>query len=201
MSHLDAVFDDEPMASLEWPIPREWPLSPNIRTNAMKTLWLVRHAKSSWDDAALADRDRPLADRGWRDVAKMGRRLAQRGVTPDLILSSPTIRALATAEAIARALDYGRKHIVVDDRLYTCQADDLLEVVQALGDQPKSVLLVGHNPELSEFAHLLSSEITYLPTCTVAEFRFATKSWAEVGKIPSERVMLDYPKKKGRGAP
>ena len=84
----------------------------------MKMLFLVRHAKSSWDDTALPDKDRPLDDRGKRDAPKMGKRLAKRDVKPDLILSSPAKRALTTAEIIAKKLDYKLKDIVVDDRLY-----------------------------------------------------------------------------------
>ena len=76
---------------------------------AMKTLFLIRHAKSSWDDAALPDKERPLNDRGRRDAPKMGERLAKRDVKPDLILSSPAVRALRTAEIIAKKLDYRRK--------------------------------------------------------------------------------------------
>jgi phosphohistidine phosphatase len=92
----------------------------------MKTLFLIRHAKSSWGDTALPDKDRPLDDRGKRDAPKMGKRLAKRDVKPDLILSSPAMRALATAEIIAKKLDYKLEDILVDDRLYASEADDLL---------------------------------------------------------------------------
>ena len=148
----------------------------------MKTLFLIRHAKSSWGDTALADKDRPLDDRGKRDAPKMGKRLAKRDVKPDLILSSPARRALTTAEIIAKKLDYKLKDIVVDDRLYASEADDLLNVIHKLGEKLERVMLFGHNPELTELAHRLSSEITHMPTCAVAEFTFATKSWSKVGK-------------------
>jgi len=161
----------------------------------MKTLFLIRHAKSSWDDTALPDRDRPLDDRGKRDVAKMGMRLAERDVKPDLIMSSPAMRALATAEVIAKMLNFKRKDIVVNDRLYAAQADDLLEVIQALGNKLEHVMLVGHNPELSELAHQLSSEITHMPTCAIAEFTFDAKSWSGIGKAKPAQVALRFPKK------
>lgn len=161
----------------------------------MKTLFLIRHAKSSWDDPALPDRDRPLDDRGKRDVAKMGKRLAKRGVKPDLIVSSPAMRALATAEAIAKALDCKRKDIVVNVRLYGGQADDLLDVIHGLGDKLEHVMLVGHNPELTELAHRLSSKITNMPTCAIAEFTFDAKSWSVVGKSKPAHVVLACPKK------
>lgn len=161
----------------------------------MKTLFLVRHAKSSWDDTSLPDRDRPLADRGRRDVAKMGKRLAKRNVKLDLIMSSPATRALATAEVIAKMLDFRRKEIVVNDRLYAYEMDDLLDVIQELGDKLKRVMLVGHNPELTELAHQLTSEITQMPTCAIAEFKFDVKSWSSIGKTKPAQVWLDYPRK------
>src|SRR5438128_6747757 len=142
----------------------------------MKTLFLIRHAKSSWGDTALPDKDRPLGDRGKRDAPKMGKRLAERDVKPDLILSSPAMRALTTAEIIAKKLDYKLEDILVDDRLYASKADDLLSVIQKLGDKLERVMVFGHNPEVTELAHRLSSEITHMPTCAVVEFTFATKS-------------------------
>jgi phosphohistidine phosphatase len=161
----------------------------------MKTLFLIRHAKSSWNNAALPDKDRPLNDRGKRDAPKMGKRLAKRDVKPDLILSSPAMRALTTAEIIAKRLDYKLKEIVVDNRLYAGEADDLLNVIHKLGDTLERVMLFGHNPELTELAHRLSREITHMPTCAVAEFTFDAKSWSNIGKAKPAKVALDYPKK------
>jgi len=160
----------------------------------MKTLFLIRHAKSSWGDTALPDKDRPLNDRGRRDAPKMGERLAKRDVKPDLILSSPARRALKTAEIIAKKLDYMLKDIVVDDRLYAGEADDLLRVIHKLGDKLERVMLFGHNPELTELAHRLSSKITHMPTCAVAEFTFDAKSWSYIGKGKPSSVTLDYPR-------
>jgi phosphohistidine phosphatase len=160
----------------------------------MKTLFLVRHAKSSWNEPALPDKDRPLNDRGKRDAPKMGERLAKHDVKPDLILSSPARRALTTAQIIAKKLNYKLKDILVDDRLYAVEADDLLHVVRELGDTPKSVMLFGHNPELTELAHRLSNKITHMTTCAVAEFMFDAKSWSCTGKDKPARVVLHTPK-------
>jgi len=160
----------------------------------MKTLFLVRHAKSSRDDPALPDKERPLNDRGMRDAPRMGERLAKQDAKPDLILSSPALRALATAEIIARKLGYEVKDIVVDERLYAAALDDLLEVIHEVGDEPKRVMLFGHNPELTDLAHRLSSKITDMPTCAVAEFSFDTKSWSNVGKQGPAKVTLQHPK-------
>jgi phosphohistidine phosphatase len=160
----------------------------------MKTLLLIRHAKSSWDDPALPDKDRPLNDRGRRDAPKMGKRLAKRGVKPDLILSSPALRALRTAEIIAKMLDYQRRDIVLNERLYAVEADDLLDVIHHLGGKLDRVMLFGHNPELSELAHRLSGEITHMPTCAVAEFTFDAKSWSKIDEIKPAEVALDHPR-------
>ena len=161
----------------------------------MKTLFLVRHAKSSWDNAALPDKERPLNDRGRRDAPKMGERLAKRDVKPDLILSSPAVRALSTAEIIAEKLDYRRKDIVVMERLYAAEVEDLLDVIHRLDDKVDRVMLFGHNPEFTELAHRLSGEIAHMPTCAIAEFTFDAKSWSGIDTIKPTQILLDYPKK------
>jgi phosphohistidine phosphatase len=163
--------------------------------DGMKTLILIRHAKSSWGDISVPDQERPLAGRGKRDAPEMGQRLARRGVKPDLILSSPALRARSTAEAIAEELDYKLKDLVIDDRLYGGGADELLEVIGELDDKVKSAILFGHNPGLTELAHRICNEIADLPTCAVAEFRLDAKSWPGIGQARLAKVELDYPRK------
>jgi phosphohistidine phosphatase len=161
----------------------------------MKTLFLVRHAKSNRDDPSLPDRDRPLDDRGRQDAPKMGKRLAKRDVKPDLLLTSPALRALTTAQLIAEEIDYKRKDIVVDDRLYASSAEDLLAVIRALDKKLNRVMLFGHNPEFTDLAHGLSSEIIDMPTSAVVEFDFDTKAWSDVGKVKPAKVVFDCPKR------
>ena len=161
----------------------------------MKTLFLVRHAKSSRDDPSLPDRDRPLDDRGRRDAPKMCKRLAKRDVKPDLLVSSPALRALTTAQLIAEEIGFKRKDIMVDDRLYASSLDGLLAVIRALDNKLDRVMLFGHNPEFSELAHRLSSEIVDMPTSAVAEYNFDTKTWSDVGEVEAVKAILDYPKK------
>jgi phosphohistidine phosphatase len=161
----------------------------------MKTLLIVRHAKSSRDDPALPDRERPLNDRGLDDATRMGKRLAKRGVKPDLLVSSPALRALTTAQLIADEMGFPRKNIAVDDRLYASSADDLLAVICALDDKQDRVMLVGHNPEFTDLARRLSREISDMPTCAVAEFRFDAKRWSNVDELPPVKVTLDAPNK------
>jgi phosphohistidine phosphatase len=116
-------------------------------------------------------------------------------VKPDLLLASPATRALTTAEHLAKALGIKRKHVVVDDRLYATAANELLAVIQALGDEPQRVMLVAHNPGLTDLAHRFASEITHMPTCAVVELTFAAASWGEIGKDKPTRVEFDFPKK------
>ena len=161
----------------------------------MKTLFLVRHAKSSRDEPGLSDQERPLNDRGMRDAPKMGARLAKHDVKLDLILSSPAVRARATAEIIAAKLRYKVKDIVLDERLYAATPDNVLDVISELGDKPKCVMVFGHNPELSELASRLARKDTDMPTCAVAEFAFDIKSWSRVGSDKPAKVTLHEPKR------
>ena len=160
----------------------------------MRILLLVRHAKSSRDDPALVDKERPLNDRGRRDAPKMAKRLAKRDLKPDLILSSPAVRALTTAQLMAEKLDYKAKAIVVDDRLYAAAPEALIKVIRELGHKPGCVMLVGHNPELAELAQRLSDSITDMPTCAVAEFEYDMKSWSELGQQEPAKVKLQSPR-------
>lgn len=160
----------------------------------MKALFLIRHAKSSWADATLPDRDRSLQQRGGHDVAMMSKRLLQRKVQPDLIMSSPAVRALATAKGIAKGLACEHKAIVVNDRIYAATADALIEVIEGLDDKLACVLLVGHNPEITELAHHFWSQVNHMPTCAIAEFGFDVKTWKGIGRARPVRTAFDSPK-------
>ena len=161
----------------------------------MKTLFLVRHAKSSWDNPALPDEERPLNGRGKRNAPAMGKRLAERGVKADLILSSPARRALATAKLIAKGIDYNRANIVVDDRLYPGTAAALFKLIHGLDERLDRVMIIGHDPALTQAARRLSPSIIRMPTCAVAEFTFSAKSWPRAVKSTRKSVRLDRPKK------
>jgi phosphohistidine phosphatase len=158
-----------------------------------KTLLLVRHAKAGKSAPGMHDRDRPLDDRGRRDAPKMGMRLVRRGARPDLILSSPALRAFTTAQLFAAALGIETDDIVVDARLYASAADTVLGIIQGVDDAVERLMVVGHNPELSELAHRLASQIDEMPTCSVAEFEFSSAAWADVGRAAPAKAALDEP--------
>ncbi|GAA4372569.1 SixA phosphatase family protein [Agromyces bauzanensis] len=160
----------------------------------MKTLVLVRHAKSSWDHPGLADHERPLNDRGRRDAPRMGRRLASRGLAPDLILSSTAVRALTTAELIAQALGIDRDGIVADERLYATSASGLLGVIGEVESSVGTAFVVGHNPEMTSLVHRFTDEIGHMPTCAVAEFRFEADAWNELDEGLVRAVRFDTPR-------
>lgn len=160
----------------------------------MKTLYLLRHAKSSWDDASLPDRDRPLEARGGRDAAKMSKRWSQRIEKPALIMSSPAARAFETAKVVARGLDYKTKEIAIDERLYAATEVTLLAVIEALDDKLDRVMLVGHNPGFTELAHHFDSSIAHMPTCALVEFRFDARSWGGIGRARPLCTIVESPK-------
>lgn len=161
----------------------------------MKTLYLVRHAKASRDDPALPDRERPLDERGLHDAAKMGKRLAKHHAKPDLIVSSPALRALKTAQLVAGEIGYPRKHVLVEDLLYAARVADLLAVIHDTDAKIDRLMLCGHNPEFSELASRLAGEQVELSTCAVAVFVYDGKSWADVGAAAKlERFTLEQPK-------
>ncbi len=161
----------------------------------MKELIIVRHAKSSWKDAGLADRERPLNKRGERDAPEMGARLARRKYRPDLIVSSPAVRALTTARIIAKTLGYPRKDIVVNDRLYGAGIVELLDVIRNTDESVATLMLFGHNPGLTELAnHLGLRPIANLPTCGVLHLRFHPDTWFVVGHVLGGEVLFDFPK-------
>lgn len=163
----------------------------------MKTIILVRHAKSSWKDPSLKDFDRPLNKRGKRDAPLMGEKLKERGVVPDLILSSPAKRAKKTARTIAEALGYPKKKIKYEDGMYHAGARYLLELVRKVHDAHTTVMLFGHNPDFNDFAEMLIEDesISNIPTTGVYCIGIDVDSWANVGKGKGKTLFFDFPKR------
>jgi phosphohistidine phosphatase len=162
----------------------------------MKTVILVRHAKSSWSDSSLSDRDRPLNKRGKRDAPMMGGRLAARDLRPDRMITSPATRARLTALAFADALDFDEDQMVIDDRIYHGGVEDIWEIIREQSDGLRRVMIFGHNPDLTDFVNGLGCEfILNVPTCGVVELRFDADSWSEVGHGCPVDMDFDYPKK------
>ena len=161
----------------------------------MKRLVVVRHAKSSWKDPGLRDFDRPLNKRGKTDAPEMGRRLAQRSLIPDRLLSSPARRAIRTAEIIADAIGFPAGRITRMDRLYGAGVADLLDILQRLDDAEQTVFLVGHNPGLMDLINsICSTFLDNLPTCGLLCADFEISSWKEIDRRRGRCVFMDFPK-------
>lgn len=160
-----------------------------------KTLFLVRHAKSSWDDPDLADLARPLNKRGKRDAAAMAQRVAHRSSRPELIVTSPATRARRTAEAMAAALGFEPESLVVDRRIYDATVTPLLEVIRSLDARHARVMIVGHHPGLSDIVNALANaKVEKMPTCSVAEVRCEVATWADVREGGGALIELLTPK-------
>ncbi len=165
----------------------------------MKTLYLVRHAKSSWKFPELADFDRPLNRRGKRDAPMMGNRLQRRSILPDLIMSSPAKRARKIAQAIAKSVGYPASALTYAPEVYDASVDSLIALLQATDDRVAVLMLVGHNPELTDLAkYLTTHSIDNVVTSGVVAIKFPTTRWAEVGQSgKGEFLWYDYPKSEG----
>ena len=145
----------------------------------MKSVLVLRRAKSSWKHPELADHDRPLNKRGKRDAPLMGRLLKREDLVPEIIISSTAIRARATAEAVAKASGY-KGEIVLDKSLYAAGPEAYLGVMHDLSNEYVRVLIIGHNPGLEELVEMLTGEIHLMPTCSLAHVKFRVDKWSEI---------------------
>ena len=163
----------------------------------MKRLLLLRHAKAVPATDPLVDIDRPLADRGERDAQRIGERLRQQRLQPALVLSSPAARALRTAQLVGRIIDYPRDAIALDRRLYLAEPAAIVEIIATQDAAVETLLVVGHNPGLTELAHELlpAFDVDDLPTCAVVglEYRDAA-AWERVASDAAALSYYDYPK-------
>lgn len=162
----------------------------------MKTLTLVRHAKSSWKHPELADRERPLNKRGKHDAPVMGRRIEKHGIRPSLIISSPAVRAWKTAKVIAGEISYPIEFLQREDGLYLASLDNWLDVIAAQDNGFNSIMAFGHNPGLTDFANFLSPGLTHnVPTAGVVCVNIDRDDWMLYERPATELVVYDYPKR------
>jgi phosphohistidine phosphatase len=161
----------------------------------MKILYIVRHAKSSWDDSVNADFERPLNQRGFQDAALISQLLREKTKTPDLIISSPAKRAVTTANIFADKFQYTYEKIITDERIYEAGIKELISVTERLDNHFENVMMFGHNPGLTNFANFLSSKpIPHLPTCAIAGLKLNIDSWNKLDRFCGDVFLFEFPK-------
>ncbi len=161
----------------------------------MKTVFLIRHAKSSWSDSSLSDHDRPLNKRGFRDAPFMAKLLAGKENKPDAIISSTANRAKTTAGYFAEAFGIPVEEIVLTPEIYEAYTRDVLEIIQHLDNKLNVVLFFGHNPTFTSIANIFSQTyIPNLPTCGIVKIQAAINTWSEFNDTTAKQTAFYYPK-------
>ncbi len=161
----------------------------------MKRLLIVRHAKSSWEFSQLSDFERPLNSRGEKDVPDMAERVNQHSFNPQLLISSPANRAIATAKGFAKALGIPDADIIQDENHYHASSERLRSIIKKFDNEFDRIMIFGHNPGLTYLINELSGfRLDNLPTCGVCGIEFKVDSWADVKKGIGRKFFYDFPK-------
>jgi phosphohistidine phosphatase len=145
-----------------------------------KTLFLLRHAKAITGGLLVLDQDRPLSDRGLKDVNKLGTKLHKKEINLDLIVTSPAVRAITTAQLIANKLNMKRTNFLIDPLVYGAELKELLELISGVSKRYDDVMIVGHNPSLTDLASHVAGEPIAMATCALMEASFDFKDWTKV---------------------
>jgi phosphohistidine phosphatase len=163
----------------------------------MKTLYLLRHAKSSWSDPSLKDFERPLSERGLADIQTMASRFLERKRQLQCIITSPAVRAKMTANLFAKAIGFPRNDVAANPELYFAGSAMFLKAATLIDEDYDAAMLVGHNPAITEFVNdMCNAGIDNVPTSGLVELRLAVDYWAEVVCDEAELIDFDYPKRK-----
>ncbi|MCF6364972.1 MAG: histidine phosphatase family protein [Bacteroidales bacterium] len=144
----------------------------------MKKLLIMRHAKSDWSDGSVRDFDRPLNNRGKSAAPLIGKEIKKRGLTPDLIISSPALRAKMTAEAVAENSGY-KKDIIWNESFYFGYTSEILQAIKDVDESKKSIMIFGHNPTWSSITEILSGKFVSMKTADVAILEYKGK-WQNI---------------------
>ena len=161
----------------------------------MKTIHIIRHAKSSWANEGMRDFDRPLNDRGERDAPAMAKRLLGRIGKVDLIVASPAKRTTLTSSFFCDAFNYSKDNVKFIPTIYEAPLQALIEAVNSLPDSANDVLFIGHNYGVSHLVQYLTDENVDMPTCAIASIELDIEQWSWVTRLSGRLVEYDYPKK------
>jgi phosphohistidine phosphatase len=161
----------------------------------LKTLLLIRHAKSDWNSHASSDFERPLNDRGKKDAPVMAHRLLDKKIKIDAFITSPAKRAKKTASIFAEAYNEDKGKIIFKEELYAAPEETFSEVIKRIDDKFDSIAIFSHNPGITDFANSLTDvRIDNIPTCGIFAIRINTKNWSGFKDAAKEFWFADYPK-------
>ena len=161
----------------------------------MKQLFVIRHAKSDWGDFSLKDFDRPLNPRGHKNAPEMAERFVAKGLKPNIIVSSPALRALTTAKYFAASWKMDTEQLYTNSSIYEADTKALLRVINGFNDDFNSIALFGHNPGLTNLLNYLTDgQIANMPTCSTAVIEFPFDEWKLISSNTGNLVLFDYPK-------
>lgn len=159
----------------------------------MRTLYLLRHAKSSWKDETLRDFDRPLKGRGRKAAEHMGQVLAEEKLKSPLVISSPAVRARETTELVLESAGL-KVEPRFEERIYEADVRTLLAIVRSIPDSSGTAILVGHNPAFENLNEYLTGDGRHMPTCALAKIEFDVASWSEVSEESGRLELFVTPK-------
>lgn len=161
----------------------------------MKTVYLIRHAKSDWNHPELSDFNRPLNKRGKKDAPYMGKKLKELNVYPNLILASPAQRALETITSISNEINYPFTEIVFNDSIYHSSTQNLIEILNNNDNTHNTLFLVGHNPGFTYLSNYLTNDyIDNIVTCGIVKIELEIDNWNEIIEGIGRKVFYIYPK-------
>ncbi|MGZ5253965.1 MAG: SixA phosphatase family protein [Flavitalea sp.] len=161
----------------------------------MKKLLVIRHAKSSWDDIRQTDFERPLNERGKRDAPEMAKRLNDKGIIPDLLVSSPAKRAISTAKLFAKEFRIEEKDIHLEEKLYHPEEQNIFTIISRLPAFAETVILFSHNPGITGFVNMLTNtRIDHMPTSAIFAINIKSEDWIDFENAEKEFWFFDYPK-------
>lgn len=165
----------------------------------MKTLLLLRHAKSSWNDSEISDIDRPLKASGIKDAVEVSEKLKSLKISPDFIITSPAVRALSTSMIFARTFKYDYKRISINEMVYDFSKEALFSLIRTCDDKQNVVMLVGHDPALTFFLNeLTGAKLEKIPTCSVAKISFKENHWQKIMAGSGRLEFIESPEKKNK---
>jgi phosphohistidine phosphatase len=161
-----------------------------------KRLYIVRHAKSSWDYEDISDIDRPLSIRGITDAGVMAGRLKSKGDIPSLMISSPACRAIHTAVIFARVLKFPWEQLMISEKIYPGTINDILKILENIEERHSSIMIFGHNPALTELAdYFLKYPVNNIPTAGIVTLNFSGEGWKDLKESKAKSELIDFPRK------